>query len=104
MCKQSVKIVMLCHRRLRPRATAARHRDAIMPHPGRGNRCVLFAERAGLLARNADSEIVAAAIGAALIGSATLAQRAATFFNARAKRRERTLEMLKGELGDDRWL
>lgn len=42
--------------------------------------------------------IVAAAIGAVLTASASLAHRAATFFNARPKRRERTLETLKGEL------
>jgi hypothetical protein len=44
--------------------------------------------------------IVAAAISVVLTGSATLAQRAATLFNARSKRRERTLETLKRELRD----
>jgi predicted KAP-like P-loop ATPase len=44
--------------------------------------------------------IVATAIGGVLAASATLAQRAATFFSARSKRRERTLETLKGELRD----
>ena len=42
--------------------------------------------------------IVATAIGGALTASATLAERAATFFNARSKRRERTLDALKEEL------